>query len=48
MMRFDNSITLSSVFFYINLGLTRRGMLTAVLAVDYLALAILLSIIMLM
>ena len=35
-----------AVFFYINLGLTRGGMLTAVLAVDYLALAILLAIIM--
>ena len=36
-----------AVFFYINLGLTRRGMETAVLAADYLALAILLAIIML-
>ena len=36
-----------AVFFYINLGLNRKGMLTAVLVADYLALAILLTIIML-
>lgn len=36
-----------AVFFYINLGLTRRGMMTAVLAADFLALAILLVIVML-
>ena len=36
-----------AVFFYINLGLTRKGMMTAVLAADYLVLAILLTIIML-
>ena len=36
-----------AVFFYINLGLTRKGMMAAVLAADYLVLAILLTIIML-
>ena len=36
-----------AVFFYINLGLTRKGMETAVLAADYVALAILLAMIML-
>ncbi len=34
-----------AVFFYINLGLTRRGMLTAVLALDYLVWALLMTII---
>ena len=33
------------VFFYINLGLTRRGMLTAVLALDFLVWALLMTII---
>ena len=36
-----------AVFFYINLGLTRKGMLTVVLAMDFLALAVLLAVIML-
>ena len=36
-----------AVFFYINLGLTRKGMMAVVLAADYLVLAILLTIIML-
>ena len=36
-----------AVFFYINLGLTRKGMMTAVLTADYLVLATLLTIIML-
>ena len=34
-----------AVFFYINLGLTRRGMLMAVLALDYLVWAMLMAII---
>lgn len=36
-----------AVFFYINLGLTRKGMLTGVLAMDFVALALLLAVIML-
>lgn len=36
-----------AIFFYINLGLTRRGMLTAVLVADFLMLAVLLTIVML-
>ena len=35
-----------AVFFYINLGLTRKGMLRAVLVMDLLALAVLFAVIM--
>lgn len=36
-----------AVFFYINLGLTRRGMMRAVLVTDFLALALMLTVVML-
>ena len=37
-----------AIFFYINLGLSRRGMLTSIILADFLALAFLMTVMLLM